>query len=291
MAMCHPRRSATRADDGMCGVTMKKSILMLFSAGVLMTSALPVQKNFHLFVLAGQSNMSGRGTLTPTNRVASERVLVMTPEGGWREAVEPFHWDKRPAPGAGLAASFARAYADAHPEVTVGLVPVAYGGSPIGRWQPGKIHYTNAVHYVRLAQKDGVVKGLLWHQGESDAFTMNNVNAYLPKFTNAITSLRRELGLEQTPFVAGELGPYLKDWYEERRPNIYWQEMNAEIAKGVALLPQAGLVPSEGLYDVKRDKIHFETPSLRCFGNRYYETFRKMSDAGGSGTAQQENGK
>ena len=124
-------------------------------ADVRAETAVPAEKSkFHLFVLAGQSNMSGRGTLTATNRVPHDHVLVMSKDGTWREAVEPFHWEKPKACGAGLAASFARAYADAHPGVTVGLVPVAYGGSPIGRWQPGAVHYTNAVHYAKLAMKD-----------------------------------------------------------------------------------------------------------------------------------------
>ena len=235
----------------------------------------PEKENFHLFVLGGQSNMSGRGDLSADNRISHDRVLVMSQNGTWREAVEPFHWDKR-AGKAGLAATFARAYADAHPGVTVGLIPVAYGGSPIRAWQPKARHYTNAVHYTRLAMKDGVIKGFLWHQGESDAFTTNRVRAYLPLFTNAITRLRREFGIENVPFVAGELGPYLKDWYEERRPNIYWREMNAEIAKGVELLPNAAIVSSEGLYEVKKDKIHFATPALRKFGVRYWEVFKKM---------------
>lgn len=243
-------------------------------------AAVPDRRDdFHLFILGGQSNMSGRGDLTADNRVPHDRVLVMSQNGKWREAVEPFHWDKR-AGKAGLAATFARAYADAHPGVTVGLVPVAYGGSPIRAWQPGARHYTNAVHYAKIAAKDGVIKGFLWHQGESDAFTMERVKGYLPKFTNAITCLRREFGIENVPFLAGELGPYLKDWYEERRPNIFWREMNGEIAKGVKLLPDAALVPSEGLYEVKKDKIHFATPALRKFGERYWDVFRKMEKKG-----------
>ena len=230
-------------------------------------------RNMHLFLLGGQSNMSGRGTLSEANRVDHERVFVMTPSGGWRPAVEPFHWEKPKANGAGLAASFARAYADAHPGVTVGLVPIAYGGSPIRSWQPGQVHYTNAVAYARLAMRQGEFKGFLWHQGESDSFTKERVKGYVPLFTNAIVRLRQELGIEDVPFLAGELGPYLKDWQDKKRPNIYWQEMNAEIARGVKLLPRAALVPSAGLLDVKSDRIHFETPSLRQFGLRYYSAY------------------
>ena len=238
-------------------------------------ATLPGDKGkFHLFLLAGQSNMAGRGTLTAANRVSHERVVVMTRDGVWRAAEEPIHWDKPHVCGSGLAASFARAYADAHPDVTVGLVPTAVGGTKIAGWQPGRTQYTNAVRYARLALRDGTLKGILWHQGESDALALKSVNAYLPKFTNAITCLRRELGAENLPFVSGELGPYLV----ARKPILFWREMNAEIAKGTAMLPLAAMASAEGLYDVKRDNLHFETPSLRTFGVRYWEAFRRLAD-------------
>jgi len=250
------------------------SIALMASASGFGADGIP--RDLHLFLLGGQSNMSGRGTLTASNRVDHANVFVLTKSGEWRPASEPFHWEKPHANGAGLAASFARAYADAHPGVAVGLVPVAYGGSPIRDWQPGAIHYTNAIAYARLAMRSGKFKGFLWHQGESDAFELERVRAYVPLFTNAITCLRRELGLEDVPFVAGELGPYLKDWRDEKRPNLYWQAMNAEIVKGVKLLPKAILASSAGLYDVRDDRIHFETPSLRRFGLRYYSAYRAL---------------
>ena len=270
-------REKTDAANPLCKIARPVGLALLscLSLQLLAVETPKEKERFHIFVLAGQSNMSGRGTLTASNRVSHERVLSMGRDGQWRDAVEPLHWEK-PSVGAGLAATFARAYADAHPGVTVGLVPVAYGGSPISRWQPGKVHYTNALHYAKIAARDGVIKGVLWHQGESDSFKMCNVEAYLPLFTNAITQLRRELGAEGVPFLAGELGPYLKDWYEKRRPHIYWREMNAQIAKGVALMPCSAVVSAEGLLDVKKDKIHFATPALREFGLRYWQEYRKL---------------
>lgn len=248
----------------------------LLALVVVAQSVAAAPTDLHLFLLGGQSNMSGRGTLTETNRVDHARVFVLTKSGEWRPATEPFHWEKPKANGAGLAASFARAYADAHPGVNVGLVPVAYGGSPISSWQPGRVHFTNAVALARVALKSGTFKGFLWHQGESDSFTMDRVKGYVPLFTNAITRLRQELGIENVPFVAGELGPYLRNWQDPKRPNLYWQAMNAEIARGVRLLPKAILVPAAGLEDVRADRIHFETPSLRRFGLRYYSSFRVL---------------
>ena len=240
-------------------------------AAVSVFSTLPcsgAEKKYDIFILGGQSNMAGRGTLTDDNRVSTERVLKFTKDGKWVEATEPIHFDK-PSARAGLAASFARTLADRDPDKVIALVPCAFGGSPIRDWQPGRIHYTNLVARARAAMKYGEIKGFLWHQGCSDAFSMKHVDAYMPLFTNAITALRRELGIEDKPFLAGELGPYLVAWKDERRPKIYWREINKKIAEGVKLMPNAALVNANKLFDVKGDRIHFETPSLRRFGERY----------------------
>ena len=226
------------------------------------------EKKYDIFILGGQSNMAGRGTLTRDNRISTERVLKFSKDGTWVEATEPIHFDKRSA-GAGLAASFARILADRAPDKVIALVPCAFGGSPIKDWQPGRVHYTNLITRAKAAMEYGEIKGFLWHQGCNDAFSMEDVNAYVPLFTNAITSIRRELGIEGRPFLAGELGPYLVDWKDSRRPNIYWREINEKIAEGVRLMPNAALVNANKLFDVKKDRIHFETPSLRRFGERY----------------------
>ncbi len=63
--------------------------------------------------------------------------------GAWVPAVEPMHFDKPGIAGVGLGRSFAIAIADANPGVTVGLIPCAVGGSPIGSWQPG-VFYENS---------------------------------------------------------------------------------------------------------------------------------------------------
>jgi hypothetical protein len=52
--------------------------------------------------------------------------------------------------------------------------------------------------------------------------------------------------------------------------------VNAQLAKAVERLPHAALVSSEGLDDCKRDLIHFETPSLRKFGERYAEAMERL---------------
>ena len=54
-----------------------------------------------------------------------------------------------------------------------------------------------------MALKNGKLKGILWHQGESDA-TLERAPKWGAKFESMIKSFRRELG--DVPFIAGELG-------------------------------------------------------------------------------------
>ena len=135
---------------------------------------LPPKENFHLFLLAGQSNMAGRGKVADEDREVHPRVLAWTKDGTWQPAVDPLHWDKSVA-GVGLGKSFALALAAENEDVTIGLIPTACGGSPISSWQPLGYHaqtkshpYDDALKRAQQAMQDGTLKGILWHQGESD---------------------------------------------------------------------------------------------------------------------------
>ena len=135
---------------------------------------LPKKENIHLFLLAGQSNMAGRGIIEESDKLPHPRVLALDKDGKWRLAVAPIHFDKT-VTGVGLATSFAEAIAKRYPNVTIGLVPAACGGSAISTWEPGGYHsqtkshpWDDAIARARVAMKNGALKGILWHQGESD---------------------------------------------------------------------------------------------------------------------------
>ena len=244
------------------------AIALSLCSAALFASAVPADKSkFHVFLLAGQSNMAGRGVLDKTNRLSIERVLKLDASGKWVPAVEPIHYDKKIA-GAGLGASFARAVADADPSITVGLVPVAVGGTGIDRWVEGGDLWSNAVARTRIALKSGTLKGILWHQGESDASSAKRTPLWEGKFKSMIESFRREFG--PVPFVAGELGRYLN----ERKTR--WREINAQLHRLEGVVRGYRVVSSEGLTP-KSDNVHFDTPSLREFGRRYAEAYRQLS--------------
>ena len=75
--------------------------------------------NFHLFMLAGQSNMAGRGKVESIDRVPHPRVLMLNRQGKWVPAIDPMHFDKPKVVGVGPGKTFAVRYAESNPNVIV----------------------------------------------------------------------------------------------------------------------------------------------------------------------------
>ena len=240
------------------------AVMMAFCAA----NACAADGGMDLYLLVGQSNMAGRGTLKDANRVSADRIFKLDANGEWQRAEEPIHFDKKSA-GAGLAASFARTMADKNKDVKIGLIPCAVGGTRIDRWVEGGDLWSNAVKRAKTALKSGKLRGILWHQGESDA-TLERAPKWGAKFESMIKSFRRELG--DVPFIAGELGGYLAKYRNKKGEGIVWQEINSQLHGLEGKIKDYRVVSSDGL-SPKRDKLHFNTESLRIFGKRYAEAF------------------
>ena len=259
---------------------MRSAILILsclVSVGPLGWGAeLPAKSSFHLFLLVGQSNMAGRGELDAAAKEPHPRVLMLDKEGEWRPALDPLHFDKPRIVGVGPGRSFGNALADAKPGIVVGLIPCAVGGSPIASWEPGAFYkatkshpWDDALRRARKALRDGQLKGILWHQGESDSKPAL-ADVYEQKLHSLIKRFRKELGAEDVPFIAGQLGIF------EERP---WNASKHRVDQIHRDLPQqvlmTGFVSAENLTH-KGDEVHFDTRSARELGRRYYEVWASL---------------
>ena len=222
-----------------------------------------------IFLLAGQSNMAGRGKPTAQDSVPNPRVFALDRTMAWVPALDPLHWDKPAIVGVGPGRSFGLAIVAQEPNARIGLVPAAVGGSPISSWAPGaldsatKTHpYDDALARMRVALRSGRVRAVLWHQGESDATPALSV-LYAGKLRALIARFRADLGDPNLPFVIGQLGRFEgKPWSESM---IRVDSAHRAIAASV---PHVAYVSSEGLRD-KGDKLHFDAASQRVFGARY----------------------
>jgi hypothetical protein len=227
---------------------------------------LPMKAKLQLYLLMGQSNMAGRGELGPEDKTPHPHVLVFTQEDKWAPAVEPVTHDKPGMLGVGPGLAFGKAMAGNDPGVTIGLVPCAFGGSSLKRWQRGGNLYSNAVHRAQLAMREGTLKGIIWHQGESDAGIATNANSYGDRLGQMIQDIRADLGSPDLPFVVGQIGEFLYDRGPEHSP--YARVVNAALAALPETVPSTACVLSKGLKE-KGDVLHFDAASQRELGRRY----------------------
>ena len=229
----------------------------------------------HLFLLAGQSNMAGRGEVTPERRLPITGVMALQQDGSWGPAVDPLHWDKAVA-GVGLARSFAEAYREIHPGVTVGFIPAACGGSPVEVWTEGAYFlpsksypFDDAVARTRAVMHRGELKAILWHQGEADSQPARVVH-YEKRLKDLFAKFRREFGLKNLPIVVGQLGQFEGKVVSEAR-----REVNLIHQRVAAADDFAAFVTAEGLTP-KSDMVHFDAASLDEFGRRYAKALAEV---------------
>ena len=239
--------------------------------------SLPPKENFHLFLLVGQSNMAGRGKVEPEDLKPHTRVLTLTKDNQWQPAIAPLHFDKPKYVGVGLGRSFGIEIANANPNITVGLIPCAVGGSPIASWEPGALDRATATHpyddtliHMQAALPLGTLKAILWHQGESDAKPAESV-VYEEKLHTLIHRFRKEFNAPTVPFIAGQMGIFAE------RP---WDEHKKLIDQAHQSLPQK--IPHAAFVDAKNlqhkgDEVHFDSPSYRELGRRYAKAYLKLT--------------
>ena len=234
-------------------------LVILFS--VLAAGMLPAaDTDFHLYLLIGQSNMAGRGKVELQDKVAAPRVLMLNKANEWVSAVDPISFDKSIA-GVSLGRTFGIEMAKANEKVKIGLIPCAVGGTPIRRWQQQGDLYQAALKRAKLAQKDGVIRGILWHQGESDSGKAETANIYEQQLHAMVAAWREDLGVPNVPVVVGELGQF---WKRAKHKSVVDATLKALPYK----VKYSGWITSVGL-DHKGDGVHFNAASYRELGKRY----------------------
>jgi hypothetical protein len=230
---------------------------------------------YHLFLLAGQSNMAGRGVVDDASGMPHPRVWMLSQAGEWVPATDPVHFDK-PIAGVGPGKAFGEVMAERHPGIRIGLIPAAVGGSPISSWKPGArdaatgTHpYDDALQRARRAMADGELKAVLWHQGESDS---NEARApsYKENLSTFIDQIRSDLESPDLPVLIGQLGRFEEKPWDEWRAAV--NQAHEAIAREV---PHTAYVSSEGLSH-KGDTLHFSTGAERQFGERYASAYEKL---------------
>ena len=225
----------------------------------------------HSFLLIGQSNMAGRGLLRDTTPITNKQLFAMR-NGIFRPMYVPVNPD-RSFSGVCLAESFADLY-QKDTAIDTGLIPCADGGTSLDQWKEGSLLFDNACYSAELASRTSEIKGILWHQGESDC-SPERYPVYAEKLSAMIDALRARLGMGDLPFIMGGLGDFLAKFPSDENLKNY-PHINEALQAVAKSKPNCGFVSAEGL-DSNPDFLHFNAPALREFGARYYEEYKRIA--------------
>lgn len=268
---------------------MKYKIGFIVILGILLSgfSAFSQDKDFYIFLCFGQSNMEGNAKIQPQDTVAVDsRFRVMSTvdclgldrkKGNWYTAVPPLC---RCRTGLTPVDYFGRTMVANLPEnIKIGVINVAVGGCKIElfdkdnyksyvatapEWMKGMINeydgnpYGRLVEMAKLAQKDGVIKGILLHQGESNTGDTEWPSKVKGVYDNLVKDLN--LNPQSVPLLAGEL--------VSKEEGGACAGMNSIIATLPETLPNAYIISSENC-PAKPDHLHFTAEGYRKFGKRY----------------------
>ncbi|MEM9419217.1 MAG: sialate O-acetylesterase [Planctomycetota bacterium] len=263
---------------------------ILFLLGLFMTATTygdAQNPSFHIYLCFGQSNMVGQGEIEESDRAGNERFMVLqsldcagldTPKGEWRVAVPPLcHCGS----GLSLVDTFGKAMADHLPDdIRIGVIHVGVSGCDIrlfdkdiyldyhkthdGEWFARMIDgyggnpYQHLIDLAQQAQKDGVIKGILLHQGETNTNDVQWLNYVKKIYTDMLEDL--SLNAKEVPLLAGELV------HEDQ--NGKCANMNVIINKLPETIPTAHVISSSGCTAVE-DDVHFDAAGYRELGRRY----------------------
>ncbi len=261
--------------------------LLLIAAALFINinhASAQVDPNFHIYLCFGQSNMEGNAQPEkqdyenlPSNYLMMAAVDFPATQyypqrkmGNWYPALPPLC---RPGTGLSVADYFGRYMAKAQPDKTIGVINVAIGGAEIEIFDPDLVAgrladnkpdwflnyckaydnkpYDRLIAMAKEAQKSGVIKGILLHQGESNSA---DGDAWLNKVKKIYNLMLKDLGLsaKNVPLIAGETRGAL----------------NHIINKLPTAIPTSYVVSSAEC-DPSTDDYHFSAAGYRHFGYKY----------------------
>ena len=231
-----------------------------------MLQVLIAEKNHptEIYLLIGQSNMAGRAQIPEDAKLPIPNLMLLNDKQEWEGATHPLNQYssirkdikmQRFNLGYGFAQRMLKGQADK----TVGLIVNAKGGSKIESWEKGTAFYSEAIRRTKDALKGKKLKGILWHQGESNSA---RPETYLKQLTELIQALREDFNQPELPFVAGQVFYHPTD-----KPNTL--KINQEISKLPSVVKVTAVVSSNGLSTY--DKTHFDEKSILDLGFRYAE--------------------
>lgn len=254
-----------------------------------LTLALAVTAAPDVYLLTGQSNMSGRGLveeLTAPERTADPAIQVYGNDEAIRPALDPLDdaagQIDAVSSDAGLAAVgpglfFARATRALRSRPIL-LVPCAKGGSSMAQWKPGGGRDTlYGSCLARARAVGGKPKGILWYQGETDAGVADSAETWRTSFETLVASFRTDLRGSRLPIVIVQLADPPSPAISAPKTYPGWAAIQA--VQAGPLPACVAMVSAKGL-PKKPDDLHLTTAAQRDLGLRLAQAMETLRRAG-----------
>lgn len=229
--------------------------------------------NVWVFIMAGQSNMAGRGIIEPEDTVSDKRIMSINKDGQIIIAKEPLHFYEPERTGLDCGLSFAKTLIKKIPDsISILIIPTAVGGSSIRQWLGDSLYrnvklFSNFLSKVEIAKQNGIIKGILWHQGESDA-NEKDIPLHKQRLSLLFSKFRTAVGNNELPVILGELGSF-----SDNPANF--NLINKAIHEYAAGDKNSSVVSTKDLKD-KGDHLHFNSKGQRTMGKRFAKAYLKM---------------
>lgn len=225
---------------------------------------------FDIFIMMGQSNMSGMAIVEAQDTVSNPRIYKWWNTEGWMPGQESFSQPYFGPCGLGgqclgPSRAFAQTLVDSDQSITVGAANLAYPGSPIESWVKGGTYYQRNLDWIAQLRRGGTIRGIVWHQGEANTGPMTP--SYGQVLAKMITDYRTDLGLPNLSFIAGTVGT--TGLPTDNRINFALDSLQS------AGFPYFRMVSSAGTSF--QDNVHFDNVSQRLMGQRYAQAYLAMT--------------
>jgi hypothetical protein len=246
------------------------TLLRWLTCCIAIAIATPTQglgNNLYLVVLAGQSNMVGKGKVNdlPLGFLRNgSRIWNFTNAYNWELAKEPLHNNFNQLdgvsynrnPGVGPALAMADAFAAQYPRVSIGLIPCAKGGSSIEEWQRDLSRsslYGSCLNRQRLAEQRGKIRALIFWQGGEDGMHKESAENWGENFKKMVRAWRKDVGAPNLPVIMLVLKPGTKQTLrrDPYRDVVREQQLSVQ-------MPYLTKIETTG-YEYSRRDIHLTT--------------------------------
>jgi hypothetical protein len=220
--------------------------------------------NKAIFLLMGQSNMTGDKNNYPDPPSPTDARLTMYKSGKWEEAQNPV--GQRDYAGYSPSMAFGLEMLHLSPSTPIGLINCAEGATFMSQWQAGQPLLVDCLAQVEATKRDGRLAGILFMQGEADwGYGMTDWNYKFNTLANHLHSLYPNAKIVYGQISSVHTAVHIKEGMTNEEWTAQFQGIQATAQNSIAKMITTLDIPNDGL--------HFTKDGYDELGKRFARAF------------------